>query len=131
MNLIGKIEKVDPKFATVFVQPASACGGHCGSCGGCSQEGRHIKIKNQDYRLGQWLEIEVDDNKALYALLTSAGLILALLFAGYYLFTNLFPQSGEIIGVLGAIIGILVGAIIVKLLEPVWQKIEYEVRPLD
>ena len=73
----------------------------------------------------------MDDNKALYALLTSAGLILTLLFAGYYLFTNLFPHSGEIIGVLGAIIGILVGAIIVKLLEPVWQKIEYEVRPLD
>lgn len=131
MNLVGKIEKLDSKHATVFVQPASACGGHCGSCGGCSQEGRYIKIKNNGYRIGQWLEITINDNQAFYALIITATIILALLITGYYLATYLFPTSGETPGIIGAIVGILIGAVIVKLLEPVWQKIEYDVKPLD
>lgn len=131
MNLIGKVEKIDNKHTTIYTQPVSACGGQCGTCGGCPQEGRRIKIPNNNYQIGQWLEVTIDDNKAFYALIFSTGLILALLLAGYYLATYLYPELGETPGVLGAIIGIVIGSVIIKLLEPLWQKIEYEVKILD
>lgn len=132
VNLIGKIEKIESKYVSVLVQPESACGASCGSCGGCSaKDGRQIKIKNQNYKIGQWLRITINDNHALYALLISSGIILGLLFLGYYLANLLIQGQGETPGVLGGIVGIIVGSTIVKLLEPLWQKIHYEVETLD
>ncbi|MDD2431618.1 MAG: SoxR reducing system RseC family protein [Firmicutes bacterium] len=132
MNLIGQIKKIDQNYAYVHIHPDSSCGATCGSCGGCSfQEGRHVKIKNDNYRQGQLLDIHVNSNQALIALIVSAGIILALLIGGYFLGSTLFKSPSETPGVIGGLIGIVVGAIVVKALEPFWQRVEYKVVPID
>ena len=132
MNLIAQIEKVDDKYAHVRVYPDSSCGASCGSCGGCSyRDGRHITIKNDNYRVGQLLDIHVNSSQALMALIVSAGIILFLLIAGYFIGSSLYSSSSETPGIVGSIVGLLIGFLIVKALEPVWQKIEYKVIPID
>lgn len=108
----GQITEVQPQDGTVTVlySRPEACE-KCGACGGKGRD-QSIILKG-DSKIGQWVRVELPDNRFLRA--TALAYVIPLLcflgglFAGYALF-----HQNELAAFIGSLLGLGVGVLLLR-----------------
>jgi len=95
---IGQVVNIDNNNAFIRVPRASSCGDNCQSCSsGCSEDGHIIKVKNNKYNLGEFVEITARaKNVVLYSILAYGLPLTIMIFTIVY--TIYFLQLSETLG---------------------------------
>ncbi|NLY43640.1 MAG: SoxR reducing system RseC family protein [Clostridiaceae bacterium] len=97
MRQIGLVCEVDKDMAKVQIKRATACGGKCGECNGCETTSQQvIALNTVGAKVGEIVQMEMDDGKVLFAAFLVYGMPLILLFIGYAI--GYFLWSSELAG---------------------------------
>jgi sigma-E factor negative regulatory protein RseC len=106
MNKIAQVVKIENNIATIKVARASACGENCASCGShCTEKGHFIEVTNQEYELGQLLEVTTKDQNILAFSAIAYGIPLLVMVGTILLVYQLAPDSQK--DAFSAIAGVL------------------------
>jgi len=109
----GLVTREEKNMVTVHIVRKEACG-HCKAClSGYIEKDMNIEAKNLcDAEVGDWVELELQDNAFFKAIVVSYGIpfvgFLAALFLGHFFIEPLFVGSPEgLIAFLCGIAGVL------------------------
>ena len=130
----GLVHTVKDDLVITTIQRKEACG-ECRAClAGMTKHEMDIEAKNLcDAEVGDWVELELQDNAFFYAVVIMYGLpfigFIAGVVGGYYATAKFFPTVPAFLPslVLG-VLGIVVAMLWIKSQNPRWESGKY--RPL-
>ena len=126
----GLVTEVKNDLAIVKIQRKEACG-ECRACfSGMTKTDMDIEAKNLcDAEVGDWVELELQDNAFFHAVIIMYGLpflgMMAGLLLGYYGVGMLLPISPVLSSVVLAAAGILLAFAWIKSQNPRWESGKY------
>ncbi len=117
MKKIGQVVNLENDKAFIKVPRASSCGDNCQSCSsGCTENGHIIKIKNEDYNLGEFVElIAKPKNVLLYSALAYGLPLIIMIFTIAYTINTL--KLSETVGGLLGLFSLLGSHFIMKAID--------------
>ena len=117
MKKIGQVVNIDNDEAFIKVPRASSCGDNCQSCSsGCSDNGHLIKIKNEDYNLGEFVELIAKPKNVLLYSVLAYGLPLTIMILTI-IYSISFLQLSETVGGLLGLLSLLGSHFIMKAID--------------
>ncbi len=126
----GLVTEVKNDLAIVKIQRKEACG-ECRACfSGMTKTDMDIEAKNLcDAEVGDWVELELQDNAFFHAVIIMYGLpflgMMAGLLLGYYGVGTLLPVSPVLSSVVLGAVGILLAFAWIKSQNPRWESGKY------
>jgi sigma-E factor negative regulatory protein RseC len=104
MKKIGQVVHIDKEEALVKVPRASSCGDNCSSCSsGCSDSGHIIRIKNDDYHPGEFVELKARAKNVLLYSVLAYGLPLIIMIATIAYSMNTLKLGETVAGLMGLV----------------------------
>lgn len=117
MKKIGQVIQLKNDTAFIKVPRASSCGDNCKSCkSGCTDDGHIIRIKNEDYNLGEFVElIAKPKNVLLYSILAYGLPLIIMISTIAYTINSL--QLSETVGGLFGLLSLVGSHFIMKAID--------------
>lgn len=117
MKKIGQVVNIDEDKAFIKVPRASSCGDNCQSCSSdCKENGHIVKINNDDYKLGEFVELNAKAKNVLMYSFLAYGLPLIVMIVTIFYSINIFNLSETIGGLLG-LLSLVVSHFIMKFID--------------
>lgn len=126
----GLVTEESGKMLKVHIIRQEACG-HCKACfSGYKEQDMDIDAQNLcDAEVGDWVELELQDNAFLKAVLISYGIPLIGffigLFLGYFVVSPLVPLPESLVSFTLGIVGVLICYAWIKSQNPKWEGGKY------
>ena len=115
MENTGIVTEVRDGKARIRIDRVSACGGNCVSCKGCPSEAVFVEVEDRiGLHQGEFVLLHMETRRFLYSSLIGYGLLALLVLAGAILGYCVFQV--ELISVLGAVCGLVIGLIVLKVI---------------
>ncbi|KXL51677.1 positive regulator of sigma(E), RseC/MucC [Anaerotignum neopropionicum] len=126
----GLVTKEDGNMLKVHIVRKEACG-HCRAClSGMMENDMDIDARNLcDAEVGDWVELELQDNAFLYAVLISYGMPLIAffigLFVGYFVVSPFIPLPQSLVSFIFGAVCVLSCYAWIKSQNPRWEGGKY------
>jgi sigma-E factor negative regulatory protein RseC len=119
MKKIAQVVKIQEETAFIKIARASACGDNCASCGShCTDNGHIIKVKNDNYTLGQLLEIETKDkNILLYSAIAYGIPLIIMIITAVLSYNYLNIGNKEITSALTGILSLVISFYLLRYID--------------
>ena len=118
MEQSGFVTEVRDGFAKVRVDRESACGGNCAGCHGCPQTAVLISCPvdpEKPVRIGEKVKITMPTGTFFSGMFKSYGILILMVLLGAIF--GFYLTGIEGFSVLGALLGLLIGGVCVRLLS--------------
>jgi sigma-E factor negative regulatory protein RseC len=109
LKQIGIVISTDNNKTLVSVKRSTSCGDNCSSCSGsCKLLSHQVEvINNINAREGEWVELELEDSKILFAAFLIYIVPIIFFFIGYGISESIFRNS-----LIDIIIGLILSSIV-------------------
>ena len=117
MKKIGQVVDIKEDTACIKVPRGSSCGDNCKSCSGsCEDNGHIVEIKNEDYKLGEFVELNAKAKNVLLYSILAYGLPLIIMIATIIYSINVINLSETYGGLLG-LLSLVLSHFIMKFID--------------
>jgi len=114
---IGQVVDIKEEKALIKVPRASSCGDNCKSCSGsCEDNGHIVEIKNEGYKVGEFVELSARAKNVLLYSVLAYGLPLVIMIATIVYAINILNLSEAYGGLLG-LLSLIVSHFIMKFID--------------